>query len=175
MHYDRSGLSHFTAAPSGFWNSFGVVVIALPAEAIMSLLVLTAIPETAPEAGPGRVALVFIGIYAVRWLTYFIVIAEVSELIQRGENFITYAIAYNWSQTVRIVILLPAVAIFAVDGVDGSGWGIAVFYTAQFAMWAYSWVIARLALGANSRAAVGTVVIEIATATGFTFAFNALV
>lgn len=141
----------------------------------MSLLVLSAIPENAPEAAPGRVALVFVMIFAVRWLAYLIVIAEISELIQRGENFVTYSVAYNWSQIVRIVILLPAVAIFAVDGPEGSGWGLAVFYAAQAAMWGYSWAIARLALGATRGTAAGIVVIEIATATVFAFVFNALV
>lgn len=141
----------------------------------MSLLVLAAIPETAPEASLGRIALVFVAIFAVRWLAYLVVIAEMSEMIQRGENFIAYAVAYNWSQVIRIAILLPAVAIFAVDGPDGSGWGIAVFYAAQVGMWAYSWAIARLALDATRRAAVGTVMVEVATATIFAFVFNALV
>lgn len=175
LHFDRSGLSHFRATPEGFWNSFWVAVIALPAEAIMSLLVLSVVPETAPEAGLGRVALVFVCIFAVRWLAYLAVIAEVSEVILRGERFITYGVAYNWSQIIRIVILLPAVAIFAVDGADGSGWGIAIFYAAQIGLWVYSWVIARLALDAPRGAAFVTVIVEIAVAGAFALLFNAMV
>ncbi len=175
LHFDRSGLSHFRATPEGFWNSFWVVLIALPAEVIMSLLVLSALPETAPEASPGRVILVFVFIFAVRWLAYLAMIAEISEAILRREHFVTYAVAYNWSQVVRIAILLPAVAIFAADGVDGSGWGIAVFYAAQVGLWVYSWVIARMALDAPRGAAVLTVVVEIAIAGVFALIFNALV
>ncbi|MEP4380115.1 MAG: hypothetical protein ABJ215_12545 [Alphaproteobacteria bacterium] len=175
LHFDRSGLRHFRSTPEGFWNSFWVAVLALPAEAIMSLLVLSALPETAPEASLGRVTLVFVFIFVVRWLAYLAAIAELSEAILRREHFVTYAVAYNWSQIVRIVILLPAVAIFAVDGVDGSGWGIAIFYAAQVGLWVYSWVIARIALDAPRGAAIMTVVIEIAIAGMFAFAFNAIV
>ena len=88
LHFDRSGLSHFRATPEGFWNSFWVALIALPAEALMSLLVLSAVPETAPEASLGRVTLVFVFIFAVRWLAYLATIAELSEAILRGERFI---------------------------------------------------------------------------------------
>lgn len=175
LHFDRSGLSHFRATPEGFWNSFWVVLIALPAEALMSLLVLSAVPETAPEASLGRVTLVFVFIFAVRWLAYLVTIAEISEAILRREYFVTYAVAYNWSQIIRIVILLPAVAIFAVDGADGSGWGIAIFYAAQVGLWVYSWVIARMALDAPRGAAFLTVVIEIAIAGVFALLFNSLV
>ncbi len=175
LHFDRSGLGHFRATPEGFWNSFWVALIALPTEAIMSLLVLAALPETAPEASLGRVTLVFVFIFAVRWLTYLAVMAEISEAILRREHFVTYAIAYNWSQVIRIVILLPAVAIFAVDGAGGSGWGFAIFYAAQMGLWVYSWVIARIALDAPRGAAFLTVVIEIAIAGVFALLFNSLV
>ena len=175
LHFDRSGLAHFRATPEGFWNSFWVVIIAFPAEVIMSLLVLSALPETAPAASLGRIALVFTMVFVVRWLAYLVAIAEISEAILRGERFITYAVAYNWSQVIRIVILLPAVAIFAVDGTAGSGWGIAVFYAAQVSLWGYSWVIARLALDAPRGAAILTVVVEIAITGIFALAFNALV
>ncbi|MDA0785349.1 MAG: hypothetical protein O3B37_03570 [Proteobacteria bacterium] len=175
LHFDRTGLSHFRATPEGFWNSFWVALIALPAEAIMSLLVLSALPETAPEANLGRVTLVFLFIFAVRWLAYLAMIAEFSEAILRREHFVTYTVAYNWSQVIRIAILLPAVAIFAMDGVEGSGWGIAIFYGAQVGLWVYSWVIARIALDAPRGAAVLTVVIEIAVAGVFALIFNALV
>lgn len=175
LHFDRSGLSHFRATREGFWNSFWVALLALPAEALMSLLVLSAVPETAPEASLGRVTLVFVFIFAVRWLAYLVTIAEISEVIQRGERFVTYAVAYNWSQVIRIVILLPAVAIFAVDGTDGSGWGIAIFYAAQVGLWVYSWVIARIALDAPRGAAVLTVVIEIAISGVFALIFSGLV
>ena len=141
----------------------------------MSLLVLTAIPETVAEAGVAHAALVFVFIFAVRWLAYLTVIAEIAGLLQRSKNFITSAIAYNWSQVVRIVILLPAVTIFAAVGMGGSGWGAAIFYATQVAIWVYSWVIARLALDAPRGAAVGTVVVEIANATIFALIFNALV
>lgn len=141
----------------------------------MTLLVLSAAQETVPEAGIGRVAIVFIFIFAMRWLAYLTAISEVAKIMQRGENFITYAIAYNWSQVIRIAILLPAVVFLMVDGVDGSGWGIAIFFTAQVAMWAYSWVIARLALDAPRDAATGTVIVEIAIATIFALIFDALV
>lgn len=174
LHFDRSGLGHFRATPEGFWNSFWVALIALPAEAIMSLLVLAALPETAPEASLGRVTLVFVPIFAVRWLTYLAVIAELPETILRHEYFVTYAIAYNWSQVIRIAILLPAVAIFAVDGVDGSGWGFAIFYAAQIGLWVYSWVIARIALDASRGAAFLTVVVEIAITGVFALLFNSL-
>ena len=175
LHFDRSGLSYFRATPEGFWNSFWVALIALPAEALMSLLVLSAVPETAPEASLGRVTLVFVFIFAVRWLAYLVTIAEISEAILRREHFVTYAVAYNWSQVIRIVILLPAVAIFAVDGADGSGWEITVFYAAQVGLWDYSWVIARMALDATRGAAILTVVVEIAIAGVFALIFNALV
>lgn len=175
LHFDRSGLSHFRSSPEGFWNSFWVALIALPAEALMSLLVLAALPETAPEASLGRVALVFVFIFAVRWLAYLAVIAEISEVILRREYFVRYAVAYNWSQIIRIVILLPAVAIFAVDGADGSGWGLAIFYAAQVGLWVYSWAIARIALDAPRAAAFLAVVVEIAIAGVFALLFNALV
>ena len=147
----------------------------LPAEALISLLVLAVLPEATPEAGIVRVALIFVAIFIVRWLTYLTLIAELSVMIQRGENFITYAVAYNWSQVIRIAIMLPAVAIFVVDGPGGSGWGMAIFYAAQVSMWFYSWAIARLALNIPRGTAVGTVVIEVATASAFAFVFNALV
>lgn len=164
LHLDRTGLQYFRATREGFWNSFWAAVIVLPADAISSALFVSANPGNVADAGPLRVVAIFLVIYVLQWIVFPLVIAGYTDAIQRSERFVLFIIAHNWANVVRAAILLPAVAIFAADGIGNPGWGAAVFFVSLAAMWIYTGFVARAALDTSVAGANAVVVIEIVIA-----------
>lgn len=164
LHLDRTGLQYFRATREGFWNSFWAAAIVLPADAISSALFVSANPGNIADAGPARVIAIFLAIYVLQWIAFPLVIAGFTDAIQRSERFVLFVVAHNWAKVVRAAILLPAVAIFAADGISDPGWGAAIFFVALVAMWIYAGFVARAALDTSVAAAAAAVVIEIVIA-----------
>lgn len=165
LHFDHSGLQYFKTSPRAFWNSFWAAAVVLPADAIATLLFTTEEAGTSISVTNAvHASLIYLEIYAFQWLLFPLVIAAFAESILRSERFVLFIVAWNWSSIVRAVIILPAVAIFAGQGVDTAGWGAAIYLAATAVTLVYSWFIARAALDAPPVAAVMVVLLEIGLA-----------
>ncbi|MEK9726423.1 MAG: hypothetical protein VW405_23475, partial [Rhodospirillaceae bacterium] len=138
--------------------------IVLPADAISSALFISANPGGITEASPARVIAIFLIVYVMRWVLFPLVMAVFSDAIQRSERFVLFVVAHNWANVVRAVILLPAVAIFAIEGIGNPGWGAAIYFAALIGVFVYAWFVARVALDTTVAAAITVVVIELGVA-----------
>lgn len=161
LHLDKSALQHFRADRTGFWNSFWAAAVVLPAVGLETLL-LTVDESGQPVAAGGvHAVLIYLQIFVIAWLLFPLVMAGVTDSINRGERFVLFVVAWNWSNIVRVAIVLPSVVIFAAEGVDTPGWGAALYLVAQLATLVYAWAVARIALDVPPMTAVMVVAIEL--------------
>jgi len=161
LHLDRSALQHFRTDSIGFWNSFWAAAIVLPAIALETLLLSVDEAGPADSSGGPLDVLIYLQIFVIAWLLFPLVMAGVTDSINRGERFVVFVVAWNWSNIVRIAIVLPSVVIFAAEGVDTPGWGAVLYLAAQLATLVYAWSVARIALDVPPMTAVMVVVIEL--------------
>lgn len=164
LHFDRTGVQHFRATREGFVNSFWAAAIVLPGDAIATLLFASANPDTFVGSSAGRVIIVYLLVYTIQWVLFPLAMAGFCDAILRRERFVVFVVAHNWSSVVRMAIVLPAVAIFAADGIGTGGWGAAIFFAVLLATWVYTWFVAKSALDISSRAAIVVVGLEIGIA-----------
>lgn len=161
LHLDKTALQHFRTDSTGFWNSFWAAAVVLPAVALETLL-LTVDDSGQPVASGGlHAVLIYLQIFVIAWLLFPLVMAGVTDSINRGERFVLFVVAWNWSNIVRVAIVLPAVVIFAAEGVETPGWGAALYLVAQLATLVYAWAVARIALDVPPLSAVMVVVVEL--------------
>jgi len=175
LHFDRTGLQHFGVSPQAFWNSFWAAAIVLPADGIATLLLAL---EPAGESGMADTVhsvLVYLEIYAIQWLLFPLVMAAFAETIQRGDRFVLFMVAWNWSNVIRAALILPAIAIFASQGVESTGWGAAIYMAALMLTFIYAGFVARAALDVPPLTAVGVVLLEIGLAIVLWFSAQALI
>ncbi|MBO6784613.1 MAG: hypothetical protein JJ899_15265 [Alphaproteobacteria bacterium] len=165
IHFDRSGLQYFRVTPDAFWNSFWAAAIVIPGEVIGAILLAQGDEAATLHADPFHSLLVFIGTYLIAWLLFALVMAGYLEAIQRGERFVLFVVAWNWARVVRMAIILPTVAIFAMEGTSEPGWGAAIYMAAMAGTLVYAGFVARTALDVPIRTAVAVVVIEIGLST----------
>lgn len=174
LHFDRTGLQHFRATRAGFVNSFWAAAIVLPGDAIATLLFASANPGTFAGSSTARLISVYLLIYIIQWVLFPLAMAGLTEAVLRRERFVLFVVAHNWSSIVRMVIVLPAVAIFAAAGIGTDGWGAAIFFAALLATWAYTWYVARVALDTSSRVALLVVGLEIGIAIMLSWVTNGM-
>lgn len=175
LHFDRSGLQHFGVTRQAFWQSFWAAAIVLPADGIATLLLSL---EPTGESGLTDTihsVLVYLEIYAIQWLLFPLVMAAFVETIQRGERFVLFIVAWNWSNIIRAALILPAIAVFANQGIESTGWGAAIYMAALMLTFIYAGFVARAALDVPALTAVGVVLLEIGLAIVLWFSAQALI
>lgn len=175
LQFDRTGLQHFKTSPAAFWNSFWAAAIVLPADGIATLLLAIEPAGGSSLSDTVHTVLVYLEIYAIQWLLFPLVMAAFAETIQRGDRFVLFIIAWNWSNVVRAVIVLPAIAIFASQGIESAGWGAAVYMAALVLTFIYAGFVARAALDVPPLVAVAVVLLEIGLAIVLWFSVQALI
>ncbi len=161
LHFDRSGLQYFRVTPDAFWNSFWAALVVIPGEIITGLLIAGSMGTGIPSADPIHTLLVLSGIYGILWLFFALVMAGVCEAVQRGERFVLFIVAWNWSHIVRLAIVMPAGILLALQASppDG-GWAGPVYLVALGATLVYAGFVARATLDTTVRLAVIVVVLE---------------
>jgi hypothetical protein len=175
LQFDRTGLQHFGVSPQAFWHSFWAAAIVLPADGIATVLLSL---EPTGESGLSDTVhsvLVYLEIYAIQWVLFPLVMAAFAESIQRGERFILFIVAWNWSNVIRAALILPAIAVFASQGIESTGWGAAIYMAALMLTFIYAGFVARAALDVPVLTALGVVLLEIGLAIVLWFSAQALI
>ena len=162
--FDRSGLQYFDSTIDGFWKSFYAAVVALPGVLILLLLSVTANPDIAPTGSTGRIAIVFVIAYVIQWVSFPLLMFYIADLIGRNRQYITFVVAYNWSQVIQTAIILPPTIFVILVDAGQPGLGSIFFLTALIAIGVYAWFIARNALDITGIAATLIVFIDFAIA-----------
>jgi hypothetical protein len=154
---DRLGLHYFDATVEGFWRSFYAAAIVAPGYAILVMLRLAEMPV---QAGSMRVFLIESIAYVISWTAFPLAMFYVCQMIDRGDRFIRYIVAYNWSSVVQMAAFLP-VATLAASGALPDPLGSVLTMLVTLAVLFYQWFIARTALEIPGPGAAGIVLLDI--------------
>jgi len=155
---DPRGLDFFDTSIDGFWRSFRAALISYP-----FFLILLAFRVSAAhweESGTARiVAIETIG-YVIAWVAFPLLVLPLTRWLGREDRFLTFMVAYNWSQ-------VPQTALFVIVGADAASGllpaGVTQIadFAAAVAVLLYEWYIARVALAVSASQAVSVVLLDL--------------
>jgi hypothetical protein len=159
---DRRGLGVFDASIEGFWRSFRAGLICYP---LYLLLVVFRVADGQWEiSGAVPILITETIAYVISWVAFPLLILPVARQLKRDDRFLSFMVAYNWSQ-------IPQTALFVLVGLDGatgllpsSGLHFAGLLAA-IAAFVYEWYIARIALTVTGAQATLVVIIDLVLST----------
>jgi len=159
---DRRGLGFFDASIEGFWRSFRAGLICYP---LYLFLVSFRVAAAQWEAsGVATILTVETIAYVISWAAFPLFILPVSRHLGRADRFLSFMVAYNWSQ-------IPQTAVFVLVGLD-TATGLLPPSSAHFAgllaaiaALVYEWYIARVALAVTGTQATLVIIIDLLLST----------
>jgi len=159
---DRRGLALFDISIDGFWRSFRAGVICYP---LYLVLLSFRVADPVWEASGAPTILVVETIaYVISWVAFPLVILPLTRQLGRGDRFLAFMVAYNWSQILQTALVM----LVGLDSVTGllppSGAQFAGFLAA-IATLVYEWYIARVALAVTGAQATLVVIIDLVLST----------
>lgn len=169
---DRGAMQYFDATIEGYWKSFYAAAIVAPAFIIMTAfsVVQTDLPA---HIGVLDIVLVQTTRYVISWVAFPLLMTTVSDVMQRGERYTGFIVAFNWAQVVEMAIVLPVFLIVAASGLPADEPNT-VYTMLFFAIAFYYWFIARTALEISGWAAGAVVIVNFTVSGGIELASLAL-
>lgn len=155
--FDSRGMTYFAGGPRAFWRSFSAAVIIAP---FYALLLATAYPELENASHPVRFALAEGIGYVMAWAAYPLVMAWMTQQLDRFDHFIGYIVAYNWAAVLQNAVFIP-VNMLWITGVLQPEVGFILWLIVFSLILAYLWFIARTALALDPLPAASIVGIDI--------------
>ena len=161
---NRQAMRWFNATVEGFWRSFFAGILVLPIYALL----LAMDWESMPHHHGGMVTLVSeLLVYVVHWTAWPVLMLAVLPIIDRGERFLGYIVAYNWL-SVPLTVIYGAVLLLNNAELLPGGFST-VFAVLLAVLFAETW-LARLALSVGWLFAIGLTALDFAlslTISGF--------
>ncbi|MEK9660813.1 MAG: hypothetical protein VW644_03605 [Alphaproteobacteria bacterium] len=155
VRLDRGAMQFVDNSVDGFWKSFFAAVIIAPAYLLIMVVIYTRAGD-ALSAGFIEIVVVEATRYVMSWVAFPLVMTSISDMLQRGERYIGYVVAYNWSQVAVMAVALPVFLLIAASG-TATGTPNALQTILFFAVAFYQWFIARTALSTSGWVAAGVV------------------
>jgi hypothetical protein len=155
---DRRGLALFDTSIDGFWRSFRAAVICYPLYLLLVCFRVTAAKWEASGVAP--ILLVETIAYVITWVAFPLLILPVARQFRRGDRFLAFMVAYNWSQIPQTVVVVLVV----LDGATGLLPPSEASFAGLLAIIAtlvYEWYIARVALAVTGAQAALVVIIDL--------------
>lgn len=154
---DRAALALFDRSPQGFWRSFRAALLAYP----LYLIVLTMRVSLAHwrAAGGGRILAVETIAYVITWTAFPLIMLEVTRWLGREDRFFDFMVPYNWCQVPQS-LLAAAIGIAAESRLFAPASTEAIGLAAIAAVFAYEWLIARIALQTTRTTAALVVLVD---------------
>jgi hypothetical protein len=152
---DPGGMSYFDNTVEGFWKSFFAAVLIAPAYAIIVAMELS---NAETIAHPASIVIIQTLAYVINWVAFPLASFYVIQNMGREERFVGYIVAFNWSSTIQMAILLPF-SVLAVSGILPDPITNLVGLAATLVVLWYLWFIARTALDITGFPAVGLVLL----------------
>ena len=137
---DASAMRWFSVSMPGFWRSFTAAFLVAPPFAL--IVGLRFDPQ---DASIGSYCLVESVIYVLGWITFPLVMVPVCWALSRGDRYVAYVVAYNWSAVVQVGMSLPLVLINAFGLLPALVISLLAALVTG-ALLFYQWFIARAAL-----------------------------
>ncbi len=150
---DRTGMTWFEATPEGFWRSFFAFAIVAPGYLVLMLIELNKV-ELAASAP--RILVVESISFVAQIVAYPLAMLYLCRAYGRWDRYIGLIVAHNWSEVLKVTLLVPAALLAASEAApQGIDWAaiIAVLF--------YQWFITRTALDVPSIIAAGAVLLKI--------------
>lgn len=158
MLRDRGAMRWFDCSVPGVWRSFWSAVLCYPG--FLVLLWLRLAPSDIAQAGLGRIALVETIGYVIGWVAYPLLALPFCRWLASEERALGFVGAYNWSQTLQMVVLLLVEAVSHALPLSA---GAAAFLqlATYLALLVYEWFIARIALDQGGLPATTLVLLDV--------------
>lgn len=147
------GLNWLDSSLGGYWRSFWAAVLVAPA-----FLVLELITGGFGDAPGFRDIAVQAISYVIDWTAFPLLMVFISDTLKRGQDYMRYIVAYNWSAVVQMAILLP-VAVLAV--LFPSGPALLLVQGITIVLLVYRAYIAHVALDVNFGTSAGIVLLDV--------------
>lgn len=155
---DARGMDRFDLTKGGLLHSFIAIPLLAPV-----YLVLVLIQHVGSGVPLGHVLLVEGISYLASWLAFPLILIPLCRLLDLGQHYLPYVVAYNWTQVVLIAGLwLPLAALLA-SGILGRAPGIVIGVLGFAAAYYYLWFVTRTALQTKGSIAFGIAVVEYLT------------
>jgi hypothetical protein len=135
---DPSGVQEYANTPAAVWFSFIAALITLPlfiATVVMGDKAVGGILGFVAELGP----------YAIGWLLFPVVMAQVARLIKRESRYCQYIVAVNWCGVVEYTVLTTLVLLTG-SGVLPESISRVLFVGAVTWVLIYQFFVARVVL-----------------------------
>ncbi len=154
---DRGGLVYFDRSAEGFWKSFFAAALIAPA---YLLLVAIDLSDRGTSAGALRLLIVHASAYTLGWTVYPIITRSICQAIGRDAAYVSFIVAFNWSQVIQMIVYLPVV-VLGVLGLIPEGASAWVHILVYSVILAYQWFVTRTTLDVTPFAAVGFVALDL--------------
>ena len=177
LRSDPAGMQRFDVSVEGFWRSFGVLLLLLPAFAIffaferaalLSGAVEMAVPYDDTRFYVSRLAALVLG-----WVDYPLVLALIAGPLGFGRRYVPLVVALNWVSILAVLPMLvpPLLALFGfIDIAMASQLGL---FALGLVLW-YQYRVTRIAAAAPRLLAAGLVVLDLVLTIGLSDALTAL-
>jgi len=153
-HLDAGGMFYFDLTIDGFFRSFFAPILGLPFFLLMVAVQADAKADVMQLLEIESVA------YLLVWIAYPALMILLCHLLDLGQHYVPFIVAFNWAQIVIIAVYLPLNAVIGLDLV-GRDIGVILRLLGFAASCFYLWFIARTALQTTAIVAIGLIVAEV--------------
>jgi hypothetical protein len=153
---DPIGFEWLDRSVEGFWRSFRIAVLLLPA---FALHVFYDLSDAEIAASLPRILAIEGIYYIIAWTAFPVFVHPIAVALGREQRYVGYIVAINWSQVIQYGVLIPVETLIFLGQGGGIGTflGVVVFFALVF----YLWFIAKTALDIPGTTAAGIVVLDI--------------
>lgn len=160
---DPQGLRSFDVSIDGFWRSFGVIALLLPAIGILiaseRMFLMNQLPVNDVTFPSGAFVWSRLIGFAVGWVDYPIVLALLAVPLGIAKRYVPLVVALNWTSLIAAIpITLPH--LLHVLGLAGDEMTSFLSLFALGAVLRYQYVVTRVATGAQIGFCVGLVALD---------------
>ena len=157
---DRNALHYFDLSHRGVWRSFWAAALSYPGFLLLIWLRLDA--DTLAQSSLLHIVLVETIGDVIGWCAFPLAVLALCRWLGREERGFDFIAPYNWSQVLQTAffIVIALVSLVLPDSI-----GLALGRIGLFAMLAYEWFIAWVAIGAGGGIATVVVMLDVVLGT----------
>jgi len=170
---DPGGIACFDASIGGFWRSFRAALLCYPFYLILLSFPVVIGDGPLEEIDAGRFYAAETIHWVISWAAFPLLVLPIVDWLQRGDRFLRFMTAYNWSQVPQTIIF-AAVALVGGAGIFSANAMLSVDLILGIATLVYEWYIARVALALSSGRAALIILADVVLAVVLTHVSRAL-
>jgi len=158
------GMAFFDQSIQGFWRSFSVIVLLLPAFLVSGLAEKQFYfdenmfhPDAFPNGAYWTAQMLALGL---DWITFPVLLALLARPIGISHRYVSFIVARNWTSLLASIPYLIIYLAFLL-GVISPGISVLLSFFCLLAVLWYRFLVARIALQATISLSIGVVVLDI--------------